>query len=717
MLYGSVSHSSSVTGAGAGVVDDDDFGDERATLVQKELEIVASREKRELRQTIIRVLSVIFLIVVSCVIFFVTFREQLLFPLFEGDDAVGADDVEYVDDAVYVDVSTSESQTKSSFRFTLLRDGYDVPLPYFMEDYNTTYFSYRILDQYDGVMEPYADMYLASKATSDFSFHTFKYNVSLVDSNSGDTHTDDLIAEGIYSFSKSAILVPFSNSCRPYEVYTITVDEHNIADQIISTTSGTFICLFVRREMQSLSVNDFAQAMDAMHTLWATDDESGQALYGDKYHSASYLASAHDFNAAQVDADHIYKGLGFLPQHIKLANLFETSVQTVDASFSLPYWDWTKEAAGGLTVQDSIMFSNSSFGTLGSPGNSYWGFTYESNDIADGRIMDGRWKDTLADWGISNPSTASAFGYVRGPWNTNPSPYISRFSNGQSSLPSCGSLFDFWGNSSSSSSSFLGSIESSMYSVFPRGVGSVFGCDMLDDLRLNGLIASSDDQLTLCQEWGSVIKALYRSNYIYPTEQGCTWTSEGNDDNIVCSYTCADEKYDDLLEALSIVIGPYATPDSGSAEWSSWRDFLCKGDAYRIFPGDLLESASPADPAYWPIHPNLERLLHAQYMGGGFDEDRWPSDYVTEYVCDQAECYEDGTYGSNPLCCQGHFDSDQLLDFINLDRSGGYGDTNQQTIDATNPASAAYSMPYIYDDVTWQHCLDQGYDINSIIRL
>jgi hypothetical protein len=85
--------------------------------------------------------------------------------------------------------------------------------------------------------------------------------------------------------------------------------------------------------------------MDAMYTLWSVDEDEGQALYGDSYHSSAYFASAHDFNAAQQDADHIHEGLGFLPQHIKLTNMFEEAVQAVDPSVALPYWDFTIDVA------------------------------------------------------------------------------------------------------------------------------------------------------------------------------------------------------------------------------------------------------------------------------------------------------------------------------------------------------------------------------------
>lgn len=42
---------------------------------------------------------------------------------------------------------------------------------------------------------------------------------------------------------------------------------------------------------------------------------------------------------------------------------------------------------------------------------------------------------------------------------------------------------------------------------------------------------------------------------------------------------------------------------------TAWKDFICTGDGYKVFGGDHLESASPADPSFWVIHPALERML------------------------------------------------------------------------------------------------------------
>jgi hypothetical protein len=132
------------------------------------------------------------------------------------------------------------------------------------------------------------------------------------------------------------------------------------------------------------------------------------------------------------------------------------------------------------------------------------------------------------------------------------------------------------------------------------------------------------------------------------------------------------------------------------------------------------------------MHPTLERLTQAKFLGGGFGDTTWPSDAVNDYVCDKAQCYEtdavsgsawptdsvddyvcdkaqcyESTYGAKgyyALCCYGHYENDQMLDFVNGNKNSGYGLTNRQVLDYTDPTSSAYQMTYVYDHFKWEHC-------------
>jgi hypothetical protein len=155
-------------------------------------------------------------------------------------------------------------------------------------------------------------------------------------------------------------------------------------------------------------------------------------------------------------------------------------------------------------------------------------------------------------------------------------------------------------------------------------------------------------------------------------------------------------------------------PDEG---WDAWVDFICGGYGSKIFGGDHLESASPADPSFWPIHPTLERILQVKYMAGGFNSDDWPNDPDNDYVCNKVTCYDEdtGEFGHWDMCCYGHYQDDQLLDAPNNDKYSYVGPTNREIFEGTNPKNIDYNMPYIYDKFTWEHCLLEDLDFDELI--
>ena len=61
--------------------------------------------------------------------------------------------------------------------------------------------------------------------------------------------------------------------------------------------------------------------------------------------------------------------------------------------------------------------------------------------------------------------------------------------------------------------------------------------------------------------------------------------------------------------------------------------YVCVCMATGGLSGDHIESASPADPSFWVIHPTLERLLHAKLLSGGFADESWAADQIDDFVC------------------------------------------------------------------------------------
>jgi len=229
----------------------------------------------------------------------------------------------------------------------------------------------------------------------------------------------------------------------------------------------------------------------------------------------------------------------------------------------------------------------------------------------------------------------------------------------------------------------------------------------MDPLREAGLLIDEDAQISLCQKWSFVIKELYRFDFLSPSTD-CTADSLSYS-GFNCPYVCNPDRVETMPIRLKSLISSKYVDSLSFEQWEKWRDFVCTGDGAKIFVGDHVESASPADPSFWPIHPTLDRLLHAKYISGGFDSTSWPSDSTEDYVCDKSQCYEDGTLDYYAACCYGHYEDDQLLDFVNANKNAGFGLTNKEVLTNSDPLSSAYAMPYIYDGFTWDHC-DEDFD-------
>ena len=290
---------------------------------------------------------------------------------------------------------------------------------------------------------------------------------------------------------------------------------------------------------------------------------------------------------------------------------------------------------------------------------------------------------------------------MRGAWNTNPSPYVSRFSTNDIPVPSCQSIYMFL-KDQTDMSSFLYQASFAPHAAIHGAVGAAFGCDKMEPLLDLGYLSDYDELLTVCRKWSFAMKELFRTGYVAPRTD-CSYSSLEESD-IDCGYECDRSANTEISAKLRHFVD--LQNRLSDEEMSDWRQFVCTGDGYKIFSGDHLESASPADPSFWVIHPTLERLTHAKLMVGGFIDEKWESDKVNEKVCDKASCYI-SDYGDQDYyeeCCYGHYEFDQVLDYVNGNKTNFIGSTNADVFKATDPRFSTYSMTYVYDSFTWDHC-------------
>ena len=603
---------------------------------------------------------------------------------------------------------------KYDVRFTTYRYGYPT-LSYFLPNASEIY-AYKILRPYTGVVEPYAKMRIVITDDGDTTEKQYYHKYTIC---------NDATAECISGFD---YLDDFTIVCDALtDTYTVKIEQYDTFNGELSgrTSEGALLCMYVKREFRALTDEDMGKTMDAMYTMWTTTEEVGKELYGDDYHNYAYLLEFHYFNAAWMDADHVHEGIGFLAQHIKMSNIFEKSMQTVDPSISLPYWDYTIETAEGTKVWESPMFQENTFGSLMIPNNSTWGWLYRQNSIDDGKIIDGRWTNWEAEYNTKYDDLYFGYGYMRAPWNVNPSKYITRYVSIDKDLPGCDSHYTML--EYDTITDFLHQIPYAPHASTHGVVGGIFGCDAFDSLREAGYITDVEGQLNLCKNWIFYLKEIYRSDVLIPPTDCNAVDSKGKYsvalEDISCAYTCNEDRMNVLYLMLthSVLNSDYECVDvDGMTDegWNAWIDFICGGAGSLIFGGDHLESASPADPSFWPIHPTSERLIQAKYMAGGFASDAWPTDALGEYVCNKVSCYDSdvGDFVLSDDCCYGHFQFDQMFDAPNNDRETKVGPTNDDIHRWTNPTKDSYAMPYIYDSFTWDHCTSSGYDFDTLIK-
>ena len=100
-------------------------------------------------------------------------------------------------------------------------------------------------------------------------------------------------------------------------------------------------------------------------------------------------------------------------------------------------------------------------------------------------------------------------------------------------------------------------------------------------------------------------------------------------------------------------------------------------------------------------------LTHSFQVGGLTDSADfvWPTvatttdSHASGYVCEKPKCYDPDLGDEREWwseCCRGHYEYDQLMDFITGNKSAGIGATNREILDGIDAGSNSYNMPYMY---------------------
>jgi hypothetical protein len=515
----------------------------------------------------------------------------------------------------------------------------------------------------------------------------------------------------------------------------------------------------VKRELRTLTERDRDRFLDAAAIMWTVNTEEGKKLYGNSYTSMNTFVGEHALASNDIECDGYHDGSGFFTRHFAITNSFEASLRAINPAVTLHYWDFTIEGQSIKNANEipSYLLKISPFFT-----DTWFGSVDEDN-----HIVNSRWahkKMTVQKEVIPYLETSTnSFGFIRSVWNNNNDVEIARrmfdicgFEATSKAIPSClahaqllnsSSLGDFQRN--------VAGVGHGPLHVHIGGVGG--GCvdamrNFIErwDVVLNENMTANDvSNLNLgTTKWKygytaprmkvfkekitghyyHFYRALWRSHICSrdnsiellkcPTSCNRTLTIE----ECKCSIPNLSDNFSDIENVFYCIIEE-PSRDMFRKLFSDdfITDLVLTISSSSVYEGEMIESASPIDIAFWVIHPTLERLLAAKRLTtistiASNPFVKWPS--IDGSGEDWLE-YSDYSYGvnvskTNPLgyTCLGHAMDDIVLPdrlpmiegFVNnADKNGDGLISNWEYFLGTNP-NDALGLDYVYDSFEWPHC-------------
>ena len=484
---------------------------------------------------------------------------------------------------------------------------------------------------------------------------------------------------------------------------TIQIEEYaNDGTTLVATSSHDVVTKYIRREIHTLTDEDVELFFKSARVMWDTSEDEGIKLYGNDYHSLKWFLRFHLREAGAFVCDHIHEGLGFLTQHSAFSIVFEKSLQAIEPSLSLPYWDYTIEAEYIKNNLGSRYAAEWYKQPIWS--EKYFGAVDETLHT----VTEGRWAFTKIDVATDDLEIQNSYGLLRAPWNSNGFPYVTRATTfcgseyDASALPftSCESHYDMI-QDYSTWQDFAWTLQSTPHGPIHVISGGTLFCDgMYDEIQKT---FNFDEVLMGYLKIFSfyALKNLYR-NSLLTCPKSCSEDTPQSE--CLCSCPNLLEEYkagniqgyiDDILIAPSAHSELEQLYNLTDEDKYKFLDMLCNAG---ILVGDHLESASPADISFWPLHPTIERLYQFKVLTNTFSDTTWNDTEKTSWA------------GND---CYGHHSYD-LIHLENVLPSQDYS-TNLDVLHAINPLNKDTELTYIYDNFDWNHCSEIGYDFSTLL--
>ena len=302
----------------------------------------------------------------------------------------------------------------------------------------TTMFAYPFLS--DAIlMEPYRDATVTLKG--------FTPGCNIMWTLTGITYPSIVLTETVEASEDGVFIVqPQQTGQYIFHVESTCGDAGEVQGQL---TQAVWV-KYVRREISTLTDDDREEFLTAFRTLWDVTTRDGMDMYNKLFKSLNYFAAINNDASANPICDEFDAGTGFLNNHIYMGMYLEQSLRQINPKVSLHYMDYSKYFETELFTKH--VTSPMDGGNWTDIFSEKW---FGKNNPWNGVIMDSRWayskvpfvtteflnsemimdKSTFfpleeTEWmKKTGPHIMSPYGYLRAPWNYNPSPYTTRYNN------------------------------------------------------------------------------------------------------------------------------------------------------------------------------------------------------------------------------------------------------------------------------------------------
>jgi hypothetical protein len=550
------------------------------------------------------------------------------------------------------------------------------------------------------IAEPYKTSTLTSStlcSSCDASEYTFTWTIQHTDFRGETTLDSTQVGVGL-----SVINYEFELAGQEYDVSCTAVK----GTETISFTEAV-MSKYVRREIRQLTTSDREKFLAATELFHRTDADEGRKLYGSKFTNYKESVVKHLARMTLDGCTPFHGHNTFLTAHESFILEFEQSLQAIDPSISMTFWDFTidTEKYGHITniAESSPIFKDDWFGPLDNSANS--------------EALTSKYFSNLPVPRDTSQPEHNGYGFITDVTNANPSSVVTRSSSicglpTKSRLSGCAELNAIF--LAQDLTSFRAQIENNFHATMHVGLGGVTECAVsLADAVTNDAIGGTT-RPALFESIGMMANTLWRTMELSGT-MTCATDCDLDTAFSDCDCSCADVdtmSSDEIKDQAYLKLAGVgmtqmlmsetatssyfttdastgkitladATSDENDEFWAWMLQFTCH-------PGKMGPFATPLaannDPIFWVTHATWGRFWHYVQL----NEDLWSN--------------FDSTWGYEATNCELMLNYDDLLPFTGFaakdDPTKRYSNRELVSLFApTNP-----ELPYIYSELTWEHC-------------